>query len=413
MCRPAALSAWTAELKMVFPHLSKPQVKVLAEYSTGMVLAGRCGLSCVAFALADWMGQAFDTVRERLRDWYCGASDKTGRRRRELDVQECFGPLLAWVLKDWEGDELPVVLDATTLGERFVVLAVCVVYRSCAIPVAWTVLKAAAKGAHKPHWKRLLEQFKGLVPPHLKVIVLADRGLYAKWLFKAIVALGWHPFLRINTHNADFKVDGGQYQSLQSLLPRPGSSYAANGTMFRSEDARLRCTLLAQWEQGYEEGWFVLSDLPPGQASVAWYALRGWVERGFKHTKSGGWNWQETRMSDPERATRQWLAMAVASVLLVRQGATPQTQHATPDAQRTQRAPAQRPPEGSPPAQAAAAAPAKTARRRVLSVFRKGLLIVQSALLANVTLPQGRFVPEPWPQCTASVSSDTPPARPP
>ena len=53
MCRPVALSAWIAELEAVFPHLSRPQVKVLAEYSLGMVLAGRCGLSCVAFALAD------------------------------------------------------------------------------------------------------------------------------------------------------------------------------------------------------------------------------------------------------------------------------------------------------------------------------------------------------------------------
>ena len=34
-----------------FPHLRKPQVKVLGEYSPGMVLAGRCGLNCVAFVL--------------------------------------------------------------------------------------------------------------------------------------------------------------------------------------------------------------------------------------------------------------------------------------------------------------------------------------------------------------------------
>jgi len=29
--------------------------------------------------------------------------------------------------------------------------------------------------------------------------VLADRGLYARWLFRRIVRLGWHPFLRIKT----------------------------------------------------------------------------------------------------------------------------------------------------------------------------------------------------------------------
>src|SRR5260221_13312564 len=100
MCRPAALSAWIAELESVFPHLSKPQVKVLAEYSAGMIAARRCGLSCVALALSQWLGQTFDAVRERLRDWYCPASHKSGRKRRDLEVQSCFGPLLAWVLRD-------------------------------------------------------------------------------------------------------------------------------------------------------------------------------------------------------------------------------------------------------------------------------------------------------------------------
>jgi hypothetical protein len=149
--RPRALSAWTAELASAFPHLSKPQSKVLAEYSLGMVLAGRCGLSCTAFALSRWLGETFDAVRERLRDWYCGAADKSGSsrggRRREVGVDACFSPLLAWVLRDWRGPDLAVALDATTLGERFVVLEAAVLYRGCAVPVAWAVLPATAKGA--------------------------------------------------------------------------------------------------------------------------------------------------------------------------------------------------------------------------------------------------------------------------
>ena len=35
-----------------------------------------------------------------------------------------------------------MALDATTLGTRFAVLAISVVYRGCAIPVAWTILPA-------------------------------------------------------------------------------------------------------------------------------------------------------------------------------------------------------------------------------------------------------------------------------
>lgn len=425
MCRPVALSAWTAELEGVFGHLSKPQLKVLAEYSLGMVLAGRCGLSCVAFALARWLSQKFDAVRERLRDWYCQAPDKSGRKRRDLDVASCFAPLLEWVLRDWSGDDLAIALDATTLGERFVVLAISVMYRSCAIPVAWVVLPATAKGAWKPHWIGLLERFKSIVPPHLRVIVLADRGLYAKWLFKAIVALGWHPFLRINTNNADFKPeDGAEYLPLDRLLNGVGSSYSGRGTMFRSREARLSCTLLAAWAEGYEEGWFVLSDLSQDQSSVAWYALRGWIERGFKHAKSGGWNWQDTRMTDPDRASRQWLAMAVAAVLLMRQGAAAELESGPhdplPRPSQRQIAPANPPepfnnppPEPAKPVDKSPTSSSSTPKpRRILSIFRRGLMIVQSSLLANLPLPHAHFVPEPWP-ASITNSRQVAPAHPP
>lgn len=422
MCRPEALSAWIAELESVFPHLSKPQIKVLAQYSLGMVMAGRCGLSCVAFVLAQWLGQKFDAVRERLRDWYCRAGDKSGRKRRELQVESCFAPLLAWVLRGWDGSDLAIALDATTLGQRFVVLAISVMYRACAIPVAWVVLPAASKGAWKPQWLGLLRRFKQVVPPHLRVIVLADRGLYAKWLFKAIVALGWHPFLRINSNNADFKPQGTDtYVPITSLLPQVGGAYSANGVMFRSSEARLNCTLMARWSEGYEEGWFVLTDLPAQEADCAWYGLRSWIERGFKHAKSGGWNWQDTRMSNPQRASRQWLAMAVASMLVVRQGAAQEL---------SDRCTTAKPPQPRPQAQQKALPePCKNAEkqkspvssrqstppaimrrpRRILSIFRAGLLLVQSAIAANLPLHCAHLVPEPWPQSGGLAAIDQPP----
>jgi hypothetical protein len=39
----------------------------------------------------------------------------------------------------------------------------------------------------------MLRQVRAVVPRRFFVIVLADRGLYARWLFQRIVRLGWHP----------------------------------------------------------------------------------------------------------------------------------------------------------------------------------------------------------------------------
>jgi hypothetical protein len=412
----AALSAKIHELSEAFAHLSRPQVKVLALYALGILVAGRCGLSCVSFVLSRWLGQSFHTVRERLRDWYCSARDKSGHQRRDLDVPSCFAPLLAWILKDWGAERLALALDATTLGQRFVVLSISVLYRSSAIPVAWAILPANVKHRWKPEWLALLERLRPAVPSSMQVLALADRGLYAKWLFKAVTQAGWHPFLRINLNNAEFCPEGGQYVPMGSLLPRVGSQYAAGGVMFRSARARLPCTLCAVWAEGCAEGWFVVSDLPPRQAQAGWYGLRNWIERGFKHTKSGGWNWQETRMTDPQRAQRQWLAMSVADVWAMRQGSqeepSPDPPPAAPDpapaAKGPRPSPGHRPPKKTRRSQrrskrAAAQQPAKQTKkaaarpRRILSVFRMGVIAMLVMVLAGTLPSKGRFVPEPWP----------------
>jgi hypothetical protein len=74
-----------------------------------------------------------------------------------------------------------------------VVLVISVRYRGCAIPVAWTVLPATEKHAWRGEGLRMLRQVRAVVPRRVFVIVLADRGLSARWLFQRIVRLGWHP----------------------------------------------------------------------------------------------------------------------------------------------------------------------------------------------------------------------------
>src|SRR5262249_8134286 len=148
-----------------------------------MIVARSCSLTAVAWALVPILNEKFYTVRERLRDWYREASAKAGRQRCDHDLGTCWAPWLAWILDGWNNRQLALALDATSLGQRFVVLAVSILYRGCAVPVAWKVLKAAQPGAWEPEWKTLLNHFRQVVPADWNVIALADRGLYAKWLF--------------------------------------------------------------------------------------------------------------------------------------------------------------------------------------------------------------------------------------
>jgi hypothetical protein len=207
MSRHGGLLSWTAMVSTYMPHLSQPQARVLALWSYGIAMTRSCGRLTVATFLALLLGQKVATVEQRLYEWCCEASQKTGAKRQALEVTTCFVPLLSWIIALWTGTQLALALDATALGDRFVVLAVCVVYRGCAIPVAWTILPANQPGAWRREWLRLLRLLRPAIPKDWTVLVLTDRGLYARWLFRRIVRLGWHPFLRIN-QGAKFRPAG-------------------------------------------------------------------------------------------------------------------------------------------------------------------------------------------------------------
>ena len=74
-------------------------------------------------------------------------------------------PLLRWVVALWASTQMALALDATSLGARFVVLTVSVVYRGGAIPVAGTVLPAHQPGAWRREWLRMLRQVRPAIPP--------------------------------------------------------------------------------------------------------------------------------------------------------------------------------------------------------------------------------------------------------
>jgi hypothetical protein len=236
------------------PHLSKPQAAVVAVWSLGKVLARSGALSAVSAVLAPGWERKPNTVRHQLREWCYEAKAKRGQPRQELAVETCFAPLLAWGWSWWEGTQLALAVDATPLGQRFIVLVVSVVYRGCAIPVAWTVLPAIEKQAWRGEWLRMLRQVRAVVPRRFFVLVLADRGLSARWLFQRIVRLGWHPLLRINTGGTFRPAQSVHSQPLRELVPVPGTQWVGTGTAFQGPRRRLNCTLLARWDEGYRHG---------------------------------------------------------------------------------------------------------------------------------------------------------------
>jgi len=357
---------------------------VLALWSFGIAFTRCCGRGTVATFLALLRDQKVATLEQRLYEWCLDAPDKAGTQRQALDVTPCFVALLAWIVRLWTSPQVALTVDATSLGDRFVVLAVSVVYRGCAIPVAWTILPAGQKRAWRREWLRMLRHLRPAIPADWTVLVLADRGLYARWLFRRIVRLGWHPFLRIN-QGCKFRPAGqAKFSWLRELCGQGGQRWRGRGTAFSTRDCQLACTLVAWWGVGHAEPWYILTDLPPDGCDAQWYGLRSWCEQGFKCTKRGGWQWQQTQMTDPARVARLWLALAVATMWVISVGSDLELG----------------------PSPAGAALPDLRAildvgtptQRRRMRLFRLGWLWVLVQAIRGRALPlPTRLVPEPWP----------------
>lgn len=125
----------------------------------------------------------------------------TGRTRpRRVGHKSPSRPALsrscALVLSLWQGEQLVLAIDVTNLHDRLHALVVCVLYRGCAIPVAWHLHRGGEQGAWTPEFVRLLEHITPAIPARLEVLVLMDAGLRSPTLWDAVRTHGWHVLQR-------------------------------------------------------------------------------------------------------------------------------------------------------------------------------------------------------------------------
>ena len=213
------------------PHLSQPQLTGLAMWVCGAILAGSACQNAVASALSprgNW-----NSLRQDLREWLYDGGDRARPCKTELDVSLCFAPLLKWVLTWWRSGRLALAVDPTLKGDQTTAIVISVVYRGCAIPVAWRIHLATQPGSWMDPIVELLQQLAPAVPEEMTVIVLCDRGISSPKLWQQIRAQGWHPDMRYRK-NITFCADGGKRLPARAFVSVPDTAWIGRGTAFGS-----------------------------------------------------------------------------------------------------------------------------------------------------------------------------------
>ena len=191
------------------------------------------------------------------------------------------------------------------------------------------------------------------------------------------------PLLRSNTQGQFRLLHSTSFQPLKTAIACGDKPRQMEIVCFKTAKAQLKCTLLARWEVGYRDPWLIVTDLLPQQAQAAWYGMRGWMEAGFKDLKRGGWHWQQPAMTDPARAERLWLVLAVATLWVVSVGG---------------QADAALSPSGSHrlPSLDLAVHPRLRSRPRLVSCLARGVAVILATFLRGDPCPTGSFYPLPW-----------------
>lgn len=303
-----------------FPDLGKWQAIGLAMMSMGIVRSQRSCLSKIAEHLLD-MGKP-DSVERRLQRWV-----SNGR----IEMRVCWDAWIKWVVASFDDQRLVLLVDETKLGSHLGVMMVGLAYQTRCIPLIWRCYRPEAypEEGQVALIKTLLLQVKRNLPEAMRPLVQADRGIGTSPALIRVIAddLQWRYLFRVQNHTKVITAKG-QARALHTLV-KPGEHWRGYGVVFKQR-GRIPAHVRVIWQGGQRQPWCLVTNDP--LLFGTGYAMRVWQEESFRDLKSGGWQWQRSRVWHPDHADRLILALALAYAWVLTQGtlllgADPHTRH--------------------------------------------------------------------------------------
>ena len=286
------------------------QVNALIGLSRAMAQAGRCGASAVAACLGGT------------------ATVASGVRRVErflanprLNNAALLSGLRRGLLAMHPARRLLLVLDETPLSDHLRVMAVRLIVRKRAYPLALRCYKANTRPPQPlPRLiRRLLVQVAADLPPDADVTLLSDRGLTWPRVLDLTRRLGWHFVGRVQGQTA-VRLSDGTRGPANALCPRPGSARMETAAEVFCAAGWRRMNLVCVWRPGAAEPWLLVSDLPADRNRCVDYSRRMRIEQSFRDDKSAGLQWHKSHVRDPAHAERLLSLMALAMILCIQLG---------------------------------------------------------------------------------------------
>lgn len=260
----------------------------------GNKIPGQAKKSSKAERLRRWL----NNKAVRVRDWY------------EPVAHQLIGQATA------SGRPLRLIVDGTKVGSNHQLLMIAIAYRRRALPLAWTWVRCRRGHSSVKKQLALLSYVHNLIPSGHSVCLVGDSEFGAVPVLKQLETWSWGYVLR---QKGRFLVRCNQndpWQRFDSLVTKINQTVFLPNCYFTAKYSHST-TLLATWQRGEKQPWFLVTNLPDKTMALRLYSRRMWVEEMFGDFKGNGFDLEVVRLRHFLRLSRFTLAVALLYVWLV------------------------------------------------------------------------------------------------
>lgn len=292
-------------LQRSVPQLGVWSRRRLALLVTGLLLARHTALPRIAAQLRRVTPSAqADSIERRLRRMLADS---------DWNTSAIFEAVVRASLARLPAGQCVLILDDTEQADHAFLSTLALAYRGRALPLAWCRWSGKLHGAYWRQIDQLFEQAERLLPAQVQPVVLADRGLASPMLIQLIQQHGWDFLVRVqrDTTLRERRPRRSPSVHLGELVTQPGApSVLQAGWVFGRHSVWAHTA--AVWRAGYQEPWLLVSNLDLRLGLADLYAQRMHIEALFRDAKSGGFEWELSRVLRADRAERLLLALMLA-----------------------------------------------------------------------------------------------------
>ena len=299
-------TAWVISVCAVSLRFS--QAKTLAVLVASAMRVERISLANIGRAMS---GMVKHQIK---RCWRFCANDR-------IETADAMRGVLKRVLKKRK-KKLLISFDWTDI-KGFQTLMACAVFKGRSTPVCWASCNKHVYDGHRSRnafEESLLLTLRSMIPPQVKVILLADRGFGRTELARFCQTHDFSYVIRVQP-NVHVNCDSFQGKLLDYPVHK-GICKLLRSVAYRSHHTVTQ-NVVIRWKRDLpthrDECWFLMTDLQAGGARISeLYGKRMTVEELFRDHKNkrNGWSLRDTKITRPERLDRLLLILAIAYLLL-------------------------------------------------------------------------------------------------